>query len=157
MVIYSDMSLHTQIKDEIKEAMKSKDTVKLGVVRGLVTGFMNELVATKRTPQAELTDEEVLNVIRRAVKQRKDSIEQFTKGGRPELAEGEKAELSILETYLPAQMSKEDVIKVAKAKMEELTIIDKSKAGQLMGAIMKDLKGKVDGDTVKSVIDELLS
>ncbi|MEQ1561582.1 MAG: GatB/YqeY domain-containing protein [Nitrospira sp.] len=150
------MSLHQQIKDEIKEAMKAKDAVKLGVVRGLVTGFMNELVATKRTPQDELTDEEVLNVIRRAVKQRKDSIDQFTKGGRPELAESEQAELSMLETYLPAQMPREEVLNIAKTKMAELGITDRSKVGMLMGTLMKELKGKTDGDMVKSVVDELL-
>lgn len=151
------MSLHQTIKEQIKEAMKAHDTVRLGVVRGLVTSCMNELVATKRTPQDELTDEEVLNVIRRAVKQRKDSIEQFTKGGREDLAMTERAELEILETYLPAMMSKEDVIKVAKAKMAELGVVDKSKIGMFMGALMKELKGKADGDIVKTVVDELLS
>lgn len=158
------MSLHQTIKEQIKEAMKAHDTVRLGVVRGLVTGFMNELVATKRTPQDELIDEEVLNVIRRAVKQRKDSIDQFTKGSRPDLAETEKAELEILETYLPAMMSKEDVMKVAKEKMAELGIgkigstdSPQAKAGMFMGALMKELKGKADGDTVKAVVDELLS
>jgi uncharacterized protein YqeY len=114
-------------------------------------------VATKRMPTDMLTDEEVLNVIRRAVKQRKDSIDQFEKGGRPELAESEKAELTVLETYLPAQMSKEEVMKVAMAKKNELCVTDKSKSGQLMGALMKELKGKADGDVVKSVVDELFS
>ncbi|HEY4505591.1 MAG TPA: GatB/YqeY domain-containing protein [Candidatus Paceibacterota bacterium] len=151
------MSLQTQIKEEIKATMIAKNTVKLGVVRGLVAAFTNELVATKRMPTDELTDEEVSNVIRRAVKQRKDSIEQFEKGGRPELAESEKAELAVLEKYLPAQMSREEVMAVAKAKMAELGVIDKSKAGMLMGTLMKELKGKVDGDTVKSVVDELLN
>lgn len=151
------MSLHTQIKDQIKEAMKAKDSVKLGVVKGLVAGFVNELVNMRRAPDGELTDEEVLNVIRRAVKQRKDSFEQFTAGGRPELAESEKAELVILEAYLPAQMPKDEILKIAEAKKAELGITDKSKAGQLMGALMKDLKGKVDGDTVKDIVDQLLN
>ena len=149
--------LHQKIKDEIKEAMKAKDAVKLGVVRGLVAAFTNELVTLKRTPQDELSDEEVLNVIRRAVKQRKDSIDQFTKGGREDLAESEKAELAVLETYLPAQMGREEVVKVVKAKMTELEITDKSKVGMLMGSLMKELKGKADGDVVRSVIDELLN
>ncbi len=151
------MSLHTQIKDQIKEAMKAKDTVKLGVVRGLVSAFTNELVTLKRTPQDELSDEEVLAVIRRAVKQRKDSIEQFTTGGRMDLVEPEQAELAVLETYLPALMSREDVMTAAQAKMAELGVTDKSGAGKFMGALMKDLKGKADGDVVKSVVDELLS
>lgn len=151
------MTLQQTIKDQIKQAMLSKDTVKLGVVRGLVSSFTNELVALKRTPQDELSDEEVLNVIRRAVKQRKDSIDQFTKGGREDLAETEKAELSILETYLPAMMSKEDVMAFAKTKIAEMGTVDKSKAGQFMGILMKDLKGKADGDIVKEVVEILLT
>lgn len=137
--------------------MKAKDTVKLGVVRGLSSAFTNELVKLGKMPQDELSDEEALAVIRRAVKQRKDSIEQFVAGGRPELADDEKAELAILETYLPAMMSREDVMKAAQAKMAEMGTVDKSKAGMFMGALMKDLKGKADGDVVKSVVDELLA
>ncbi len=151
------MSIQLEIKDQMKEAMKAKDTVKLGVVRGLVSAFTNELVKLGKMPQDELSDEDALNVIRRAVKQRKDSIEQFVAGGRPELAEDEKAELAILETYLPAMMSKEDVLTIAKVKMTEMGAVDKSKAGMFMGALMKDLKGKADGYTVKAVVDELLN
>ncbi len=151
------MSIHQDIRNQIKEAMKNKDTVRLNVVRGLVSAFTNELVSLKRMPTDELTDDEALNVIRRQVKQRKDSIEQFSKGGRDELALHEKAELTILETYLPQMMSKDEVEIVAKKKMQELGITDKSKSGQLMGAVMKELKGKADGDTVKSVVDSLLS
>lgn len=135
----------------------AKDTVRLGVVRSLVSSFTNELVTLKRTPQDELSDEEVLNVIRRAVKQRKDSIDQFVKGGRDDLAQDEKAELAILETYLPAQMTRDEVMKIAQVKMTEFGVTDKSGAGKFMGALMKDLKGKVDGDVVKSVVDELLT
>src|SRR3989344_7825468 len=113
MKVLNNMSLHIQIRGQIKDAMRAKDTVKLGVLRGLVTAFTNELVATKRMPQEELTDEEVLNVIRRGVKQRKDSIDQFTKGGREDLAVSEQEELSVLETYLPAQMSRDEVMVIA--------------------------------------------
>ncbi len=151
------MTIQTDIKEQMKEAMKAKDTVKLGVVRGLSSAFTNELVKLGKMPQDELSDEDALAVIRRAVKQRKDSIEQFVAGGRPELADDEKAELAILETYLPAMMSKEDVITIAKAKMAEMGAVDKSKAGMFMGALMKDLKGKADGDVVKAVVDELLA
>src|SRR3989344_1371344 len=136
------MTLHQTLKEQIKEAMKAKDAVRLGVLRGLVTSCMNELVATKRTPQDELKDDEALTVISRAVKQRKDSIEQFTKGGRPELAEAEKAELTILESYLPASMSIAEIKKIAVAKKAELGITDKTKIGQLMGALVKELRGK---------------
>lgn len=151
------MTLQETIKGQIKEAMLAKDSVKLGVVKGLVAGFTNELVALKRMPQDALSDEEVLNVIRRAVKQRKDSIDQFTKGGRPELAESEQAELKVLEAYLPQMMSEEDVMAFAKIKLAEAGTVDKSKAGMFMGTLMKDLKGKADGDVVKKVVDTLLS
>ena len=149
--------LHQQIRDSIKEAMIAKDAVRLTVLRGLVTAFTNELVATKRTPQEVLSDEEVLNVIRRAVKQRKDSIDQFEKGGRPELAEDEKKELAILETYLPTMMSRDEIRKVVEAKKAEAGEVDKAKLGIFMGTVMKELKGKADGADVKAVIDEVFA
>ena len=149
------MSLQEQIKGEIKTAMMSKDAVRLNVVRGLATAFMNELVATKRTPQDTLTDEEAAAVIRRGIKQRKDSIEQFTAAGRTELAESEQAELAVLEAYLPKMMSQDDIRPIAEAKKAELGITDKTKAAQLIGALMKDLKGKADGNDVKAVIESL--
>lgn len=133
----------------------AKDTVKLTVIRGLVSGFTNELVSLGRTPQSELSDEEVLAVIRRSVKQRKDSIDQFTKGGRADLAEAEQAELAILEKYLPAMMSVDEIKKIAEAKKAEMGITDKSKVGMLMSALMKDLKGKADGGDVKTVVEGL--
>ncbi len=149
------MSLHEQIKDEVKPAMKAKDVVRLSVVRNMISAFVNELVATDKTPQDMLDDAGVLKVIKRLSNQRKDSIEQFTAGGRPELAETEKAELAILEKYLPKLMSLEEIAFVARAKKNELGITDKSKAGQLTGAIMKELAGKADGGDVKKVVDEL--
>lgn len=149
--------LHEQIKNSIKEAMKSRDQVKLEVLRGLVTAFTNELVATKRTPQDMLTDEEALAVITRASKQRKDSIDQFTKGGRTDLAESEKAQLSIIEEYLPKLMDKSEVEKIVEAKYAELEIKDPTKKGMFMAQVMKDLKGKADGSVVKEVVDKLYS
>lgn len=151
------MTLQQQIKEQMKDAMRNKEEVRLQTLRSIISGFTNELLNLKRTPQDELSDEEVLTVVRRAVKQRKDSIEQFEKGGRPDLSESEKAELSILETYLPKMMDREEVLKIAKAKKEEMGVIDKSKIGMFIGALMKELKGKADGDTVKSVVDELLT
>lgn len=133
----------------------AKDSVKLTVIRGLMSVFTNELVSLGRTPQSELTDEEVLAVIRRAVKQRKDSIEQFEKGGRADLADSEKAELNILEKYLPAMMSQDDIRAFAEAKKAELGVTDKAKVGLLMSALMKDLKGKADGGDVKAVVESL--
>jgi len=151
------MTLHEQIKGEVKVAMMAKDAVRLSVVRNMISSFTNELVATGKTPQDILDDTGVLKVIKRLSNQRKDSIEQFVKGGRPELAESEQAELAILEKYLPILMSREEIKKIAVAKKEALGVTDKAKAGQLTGAIMKDLAGKADGGDVKAVVDELFS
>ena len=149
------MSLHQDIRGQMVEAMKARDTVRLGVIRGLLSSFTNEAVAKKRKPDEELSDEDVLSVISRAVKQRKDSIEQFEKGGRTDLAEAEKSELSILETYLPQQMSREEVLAYVKQKNMELNM-GKEKSGQFMGIIMKELKGKTDGSLVKEAVDSLV-
>lgn len=149
------MSLHQDIKTKVGEALKARDAVRLNVLRGLLTAFTNEAVAKKRKPDEELSDEEALSVISRAVKQRKDSIEQFEKGGRADLAEAEKAELAILEAYLPAQMSREEISEYVKRKHAELNI-DKDKKNQFMGMVMKELKGKADGALVKEVVDTLI-
>lgn len=150
------MSLHQDIKGQMVEAMKARDTVRLNVIRGLLSAFTNEAVAKKHKPDEELSDEEVLSVITRAVKQRKDSIEQFEKGSRQDLADAEKAELAILEKYLPAQMSREEVLDFVKKKQAELNI-NKEQKGQFMGTIMKELKGRADGNMVKEAVEKLLS
>lgn len=147
----------TDLKEMMKDAMRAKDSVKLSVVRGLISACVNEAVTKGKGPDGVLTDDEVLTVVMRAAKQRKDSIEQFEKGGRPELAEGEKAELAILETMLPAQMSREEIEAAVKAKAAEMGITDKSEANKLMGTLMKDLKGKADGTIVKEAVEGLFS
>jgi len=151
------MSLHTDIKESVKDAMRAKDQLKLSVLRGLVAAFTNEAVTLGKKPDGELTDDEAMAVIMREAKKRKDSIEQFTAGGRPELAESEQAELAILETYLPAQMSREEIEAAVSAKKAEMNITDSAQKGMFMGAVMKDLKGKADGGIVKEVVDKLFS
>ena len=150
-----NMTLHEQIKNNIKESMKAGDKVRLEVMRGLVTAFTNELVATGKTPQDILTDDDAIKVITRASKQRKDSIEQFGKGGRQDLVEIETDQLKILEEFLPKLMEKNEVEKIAMTKKEELGINDATKKGMLMSALMKDLKGKADGTLVKQVVDSM--
>jgi uncharacterized protein YqeY len=147
--------LHEQIKNNIKEAMKARDTVRLEVMRGLVTAFTNELVATGKTPQDILPDEQVINVITRSSKQRKDSIEQFTKGNRMDLVEVEKAQLSIIEEFLPKLMDMTEVENFVKEKYDALEVKDVTKKGLFMSFLMKDLKGKADGSIVKVAVDKL--
>lgn len=147
--------LHEQIKGKIKDAMLTKDTLLLKALRAMLAAFTNELVAKNKKPNEMLTDEEVLVVITKLAKQRKDSIEQFKKGNREDLVKEEQDELNILETYLPKMMDKNEVEKIAKIKKEELGINDVKEKGKLMQALMKDLKGKADGMTVKEVVDAL--
>lgn len=150
------MTLHEQIKGTLKEAMLAKDAVRLTTVRGLLSAFTNELVAKKTKPDALLSDGDALAVIKRAVRQRKDSIEQFANGGRADLAENEQKELAILEKYLPGTMSQDQIRPIAEAKMKELGITNKSKMGMLMGTLSKELKGKAEGADIKAVVDGLL-
>ncbi len=149
------MSLVLDIKEQIKDAMRAKDAVRLGVLRGLSAAFTNELVAKGRKPDEELNDEDALTVITREGKKRKDSIEQFSAAGRTDLVETEQAELQILETFLPEQMGREEIETFVKAKKEELGITDPAQKGQFIGAVMKDLKGKADGKIVQEVANGL--
>lgn len=150
------MTIHEAIKAGIPLALKSKDDVRLRTLRSLSAAMTNEVVAKKRKPDELLSDEEALAVLKRASNQRKDSIEQYEKGGRADLAEPEKAELAIIDAFMPAMMSTEEIETVVKAKMAELGITERSKAGQLTGAVMRDLKGKAGGGDVKAVVDALL-
>jgi len=151
------MAIHETIKKSIPDAMRARDEVRLRTLRSLVTAMTNEVVSKKRKPDEFLTDEEAVTVIKRAVNQRKDSIEQFEKASRNDLVEPEKAELVILESYLPSVMSREEIETIAKSKMAELSVSSKADAGKFIGALMKDLKGKADGGDVKAVVDSLLS
>ncbi len=150
------MSLHSDIKGELKEALKAKEATKLRTVRSMLTAFTNELVATGKTPQQELDDTGVLSVIKRLAKQRKESIMQFEAANRQDLADPEKEELLILEAYLPTLMSRDAIRPIAEAKIAEMGAVDKSKMGILVGSLMKDLQGKADGADVKAVVEEML-
>ena len=151
------MTIHETLKQSIPDALRAHDETRLRTVRSLVTAMTNEVVAKKRKPNEFLTDEEAIIVLKRAASQRRDSIEQFEKASRNDLVEPEKAELAIIESYLPAQMSREEIMKVAKMKMAELGISNKADAGKFTGALMKELKGNADGGEVKAVVDNLLS
>lgn len=151
------MTIHETLKKSIPDAMRAKDEVKLRTLRSLVTAMTNEVVAKKRKPDEFLTDEEALTVLKRASNQRKDSIEQFEKAGRNDLVEPEKAELAIIDSYMPKMMDRSEIETIAKAKMAEMGVTSKADAGKFTGALMKDLKGKADGGDVKSIVDALLA
>ena len=148
-------TIHEKIREEVKEAMRARDTMRLNVVRGILSAFVNELVTQKKKPHEVLPDADALKVIKRLANQRKDSIEQFTKGSRADLVKIEEEELVLLQKYLPETMSKAEIKKVAEKKQKELGFTDKASMGKLMGAVMKELKDKADGGDVKAVVDEL--
>lgn len=151
------MTIHETLKAGIPDALRAHDQVRLTTLRSLVTAMTNEAVAKKRKPEELLADEEAVVVLKRAANQRKDSIEQFDNAGRHELSATEEAELAIIESYLPALMPRAEIEKIARAKMTELGVVDKSGAGKFTGALMKELKGQVDGADVKAVVDALLA
>jgi len=148
--------IQAEIKEDIKKAMKAKDSLRLSVLRSLSASFTNETIAKGKKPDESLADADALAVIKRASNQRKDAISQFRDGGREDLAVGEEAELQILMEYLPTQMSEEEIRKVVEEKKASLNIDDKAKMGILIGAVMKEVGEKADGSAVKKIVEEVL-
>jgi uncharacterized protein len=149
------MTIATDVREQLKAAMREKNQTALDTLRSVMSACTNELVASGKTPQDEVTDDMALKVIARLIKQRKDSISQFETGGRADLAADEKAQLAILEQFQPPQMGEEELRAIAMRKKEELGIIDKAKSGILTGAVMKEVSGQADGALVKSIIESL--
>ncbi|MGM0482668.1 MAG: GatB/YqeY domain-containing protein [Patescibacteria group bacterium] len=150
------MSIHSDVKEEIKEAARLRDRERATALKSLIAEFTNEAIKKGKDRDSDLPDESALEVINRLVKQRRDSIEQFEKGGREDLAETERLELSVLEKYLPEQMTEKEVKEYIEKKMKEMKISDRGQIGPLLGAVMKELKGYADGRVVKRVTEELL-
>ncbi len=148
--------LLTTIKDDMKSAMKAKDDLRVQTLRSVMAACMNELVAKGKKPTDEVDDAMALTVLKRLAKQRKDSAEQFEKGGRAELAAKEIQELGIIETYLPQMASRADIERVARAKKDELQI-DAAGKGKLMGAVNKEFAGNADGNLVKEIVESLFA
>lgn len=146
-----------KIQEDIKEAMRAKDELRLTVLRNIKSEATNELVSTKRKPTDTLSDEELEKVISRLVKQRKDASEQFRNAGRDELADKEDAEHKILAEYLPQPLTDEELTQLIQTKKEELGVQDMSGMGQLIGAVMKEVGTRADGGRVKTIINTLLA
>lgn len=147
--------ISTDIREKLKDAMRNKDQTALDTYRGLITAFTNELVAAGKTPQDEVSDDIALSVIKKTIKQRKDAIAQFDGAGRTDLADADRAQLALLEVFMPAQMSEADIKAIAEKKKAELSVTDTSKLGILVGAVMKECAGNADGVLVKKVVEDL--
>lgn len=148
--------LKQQLRDELKESMIAKDELRKSVLRMLISAITYYEIQ-KGGAGYEATDEDVLSVIDKQVKQRKDSIEQFEKAGRQELADKEKAEMALLEKYLPEQMGEEEVRELVKQAVEQTGATSPQDMGKVMGALMPKTKGKADGGLVSRLVKEALS
>lgn len=146
------MSLFDTINSDLKEALKERKDDYVSTLRLLLSALKNKQIEIKK----ELTDEEVIATIKTQVKQLKDSLESFIEGGREDLAEGVRAELAILERYLPEMMSAEELKKVIEETVEELKAAGKKDFGKVMGVVMKKVSGQADGGDVKKGVEEVL-
>jgi uncharacterized protein YqeY len=146
------MSLKEQVDQDLKAAMRSHDKFRTQTLRSLKSAIRYAEIEAG----AELDDPDILAVIAKQAKQRRDSIAEFEKGGRTDLVENETGELHILESYLPAQLSEETIKEKAQAVIDELGVTDMKGMGQVMNRLMADLKGQADGKVVNQVVRQLL-
>lgn len=144
------MNLKTKLNDDMKKYMKEKNTKALNAIKILKT----EIKKAEVEKQRELNEDEIIALIRKQIKMRQDSIEQYKSAGRDDLVSEEEYELNVLKEYLPPEMSDEELEKIIQNIISELG--ENVKFGQVMGKAMKELKGKVDGNRVNSIVKRLL-
>lgn len=149
------MALEAQIQKDIMEAMKAKDTIRLNAVRSIKSGIL--LAKTAEGGKAELDDADIIGIIRKLAKQRKEAAEQYITAGRQELADNEKAEAEILNAYLPKMLSEEDIEAKLKDIIAELGACKPSDMGKVMGVATKRLAGLAEGRTISSLVKKLLA
>jgi hypothetical protein len=146
------MDLQKKLNEDLKTALKSKDQFRLGVLRLVNSSLQNKRI--EKGKDAVLSEDDVLQVLAKESKKRKESVEAFEKGGRQELAENEKKELTIIEEYLPKQMGREEIVSAVEKILSGIS--DKSNFGLVMKEVMKELKGKADARIIGEVIKEKL-
>ena len=145
--------LSKKIDTDLKGAMKAKDAVRVSVIRMLKTAINNKMIEKN---VSELKDDDIIALIRKDIKRHQDSIEQFRKGKREDLAEKEEAELKILKSYLPKEASPDEIRAIVKNVIEETGAAGKKDFGRVMKGAMEKLKGACDGKAVSSIVNELL-
>jgi len=150
------MTLQERVDSDLKEAMRAKETRKLGVLRMLKSALKYAAIA-KSGAEAELSDAEAAQVVRKQVKQRQDSIKSFEKGGRAELAAKEKEELLILDAYLPQAMSSDELAKVVRETIAETGATSKAQMGGVMKVLQTKVAGRADGKTLSQEVSRQLS
>ena len=146
------MSLQEDISAAVKDAMRQKDKVRLGVLRMLTAEMKNRRIENQR----DLEEADILQVITRMVKQRNDSAEQFTKGERPELAAKERAEIKVLEAYLPEALPEAELERLVREAITEAQAESKKDMGKVMKVVMPKIAGRADGKVVNQMVARLL-
>ena len=147
--------ISTQITEDMKTAMRAKDTVALNVVRALKSAIKYAAIE-KNGAEGELDDAEAIVVVRREIKKRQDSLSQYEQANRPELAEVEKAEIAVLEKYLPAAMSQEDLVKLIEAAIAEVDATSKKDMGKVMKLVQERTEGRADNKAISSEVSSRL-
>lgn len=148
------MGLREQLREDLKAAMRAQDATRRGTIRMLEAAIKNAEIEKRGK---ELGDPDILAILQRQLKQRRDSIEQFERGGRQDLADIERAEIEVIQAYLPEQLSEDDIEAVAKRIIDQTGAAGPGDRGKVMGPLMQELRGKADGSAVNSVVSRLLS
>ena len=148
-------ALATRIASDLVAAMKSKNELSLSVLRMLKSSM--QLVVAEHNKDYELTDDEILTLVRRLIKQRKEAAEMYLKGKAQDRAERELAEAKVLEAYLPAQLSQEKIEEIVAQTAHEVGAASQKDMGRLMGAVMAKVKGQADGGAVRGAVSSYLS
>jgi uncharacterized protein YqeY len=147
------MNIKERLTQDLKEAMKSRDEVRRNAIRNLRSAIRYVEIDMGH----ELSDEEAVEVVAKQVKQRRDSIEQFQQGNRPDLVEQEERDLAIIETYLPPQLSDEEITERARVVIAEVNATSMKDMGKVMGVLSREMKGLADGKRISEIVRELLS
>ena len=150
------MSLKERLTDNIKTAMKAKDKIRLETIRSLKKAVLEKEVSVRPSGQETLTEEQELDILAQQAKQRRDSIAQYRSAGRDDLADKEAQELSIIEEYLPRQLSPEELSTILDETIAKVGATSPKDMGKVMGMVMKQLKGKADGKQVQEMVKEKL-
>ncbi|MEX0945510.1 MAG: GatB/YqeY domain-containing protein [Balneolaceae bacterium] len=151
------MDIKEKILEDLKSAMKAKDSEKTLLLRSLKAKILEKEISERKGGESTLSNDQIIEVLMKAAKQRKESIDQFNKGNRPELAAKEERELSLIEEYLPKMMSEEEIRVVVKNQIESMKATSLQDMGKVMGSLMGKLKGKADGSIISNIVKEELS
>ena len=150
------MSLHTEIVDQLKDAMRARDTVAMNTLRALKSALKYAAIE-KLGAEGELESPDAIAVVRKQIKQRRDSVESFSANNRPELAEKELAEIAVLEKFLPTAMSGEELEAITKTVIAQTGATGKADMGKVMKLLQERTAGRADGKTLSQIVARLLA